>query len=200
MALALPDNLDTMMDTETFGDRVHIHMQDPVFRDTGQRPKRYDATTHTAQQFRRELTRRALQRFPDLREMIIQPLLLCETIVVSIVGIELSHRLENLGTGVRRHDNVTVREIDDAVVLISQTPIIKNRKQQTGDCCIGFFNLVKQQHTIGVCPHLGSQQCPETIKRISIRILGHIETNHVVTVAKQNLAQLFGDLGLANAG
>ena len=48
------------------------------------------------------------------------------------------------------HDQHDIAEIDRAAVVIGQLAVIHHLQQDVIDIRVGFFDLIKQQHTMGV--------------------------------------------------
>ena len=115
-----------------------------------------------------------------------------------------------LGADVRGHDHDRVAEVDRPALGVGEPPVLEDLEQDVEDVGVGLLDLVEQQHRVGLAAHglgqlaalvvadVAGRRADEPRDRVLLHVLGHVDADHRVLVAEQELGQRPGELGLAD--
>ena len=113
------------------------------------------------------------------------------------------------GAGIGRHDQDDVAEIDLLAVVIGQLAVIHDLQQDIVEVRMRLFDLVEQQHAMGMLidgvgqqaalveADIAGRRADQPRHRMALHIFRHVEADQLDAEADGELA---GDLGLADAG
>ena len=121
-------------------------------------------------------------------------------------------RLGNLArTGVARHDDDGVGEIDLATLTISQAAFVEDLQQDVEDIRVSLLNLVEEDDGVGpatdglselatlVIAHVSRRRAHELAHSELLHVLAHVEGDERILGTKEELRERLGELGLAHA-
>src|SRR5262249_28817532 len=113
---------------------------------------------------------------------------------------------------VRRHDHDHVPEVDLAPLRVGQLPVLEDLQQDVEAIGVRFLDLVEEDDRVRLAPHglgelaalvvadVAGRRADEPRDRVLLHVLGHVDLDHRVLVAEQELGERAGELGLADAG
>jgi len=119
---------------------------------------------------------------------------------------------QQAGSNIGGHDDDRVAEIDRSALAVGQASVFQDLEQGIEDIRMGFFNFVKQDDRIGAAADFLRQLAAFFVTHIAWRrtnqlghveflhVLGHIDPDHGIFVAKHDLSQCPGQFCLANTG
>ncbi len=126
------------------------------------------------------------------------------------LGGEADRRLvHRLGAGIGGHDDDDVAEVGLAPVVVGQRAVVHHLQQHVEDVRVRLLDLVEQQHRMRLlADRLGEQaalveadiarrRADQAADRVALHVLAHVEADQLDA---QDVGQLLGDLGLADAG
>ncbi len=124
-----------------------------------------------------------------------------------------SHLLDDeLGSGVRRHDQDRVREIDRATLAIGQPAVVEHLQQDVEDVGVRLLDLVEQDDAVRPSPDgLGqltalvvadvAGRCPdEPGDGVLLHVLGHVDPDDGPLAVEEEVGERLRKLGLPDAG
>ena len=115
------------------------------------------------------------------------------------------------GPDVRGHDHDAVAEVDRPALRVGQPAVLEDLQQDVEHVGMGLLDLVEQQHAVGLAAHrlgqlaalvvadVARRRTDQARDRVLLHVLGHVDPDHRVLVAEQELGQRPGQLGLADA-
>ena len=118
-------------------------------------------------------------------------------------------RLDPFGAEVARHDHDGVLEVHGAALGVGEPSVVQDLQQEVEHVGVRLLDLVKQDHRVGLAPD-GLGQLPgllvadvpgrrpdEPADGVPLLELAHVEPDHQVVVAEQDLGERPGELRLA---
>src|SRR5579885_1607778 len=131
-----------------------------------------------------------------------------------LVGLAEAHRrlAEVGGAQVRGHDQHGVAEVDRAPLGVGEATLLEDLQQRVEDVGVGLLDLVEEHHRERLAAHgLGELAAlvvadvarggaDEPADRVLLHVLGHVEADHRLRFAEEELGELLGQLGLADTG
>jgi hypothetical protein len=134
------------------------------------------------------------------------------------IGLQVVERLlaarvllDPVGAEVRGHDHDGVLEVDRAALGVGQPAVVEDLEQDVEDVRMRFLDLVEEEHRVRPPPDLlGQLAClvvadvsrrsaDETRDGVPLLELAHVEANHQVLGAEQDLCERTRELRLADA-
>ncbi len=115
------------------------------------------------------------------------------------------------GPDVRGHDHDRVAEVHRAALRVGQAPVLQDLQEDVEDVRVRLLDLVEQEHAVRLAPHglgelaalvvadVAGRRADEARHRVLLHVLGHVDADHRVLVAEQELGERAGQLGLADA-
>src|SRR4051812_1048316 len=117
-----------------------------------------------------------------------------------------------LGADVRRHDHDRVTEVDRPALRVRQAPVLQDLQEDVEDVRVGLLDLVEQEHAVRLAAHglgelaalvvadVARGRADQARDGVLLHVLGHVDTDHRVLVAEQELGERPRQLGLSHAG
>ena len=115
------------------------------------------------------------------------------------------------GADVRRHDHDRVAEVDLAALGVGQLPVLQDLEQDVEHVRMGLLDLVEQEHRVRLAAHglgelaalvvadVARRRADEPGHGVLLHVLRHVDLDHRVLVAEQELGERARQLGLADA-
>src|SRR3954453_13838161 len=116
------------------------------------------------------------------------------------------------GADVRGHDHDRVAEVDGATLGVGEAPVLEDLQEDVEDVRVRLLDLVEQQHAVGLAPHglgqlaalvvadVARGRADQAADRVLLHVLGHVDPDHRLLVAEEELGEGAGELGLADPG
>src|SRR5215213_139280 len=116
------------------------------------------------------------------------------------------------GADVRGHDHDRVAEVDRASLGVGEPAVLEYLKEDVEDVRVGLLDLVEQQHRVGLAAHglgqltalvvadVSGWRADQAADRVLLHVLGHVDADHRLLVAEEELGERAGELGLADPG
>src|SRR3954463_12229633 len=113
---------------------------------------------------------------------------------------------------VRGHDHDRVAEVDRAALRVRQPPVLQDLQEDVEDVRVGLLDLVEQQHGVRLAaPGLGQlaalvvadvarRRADQARDGVLLHVLRHVDADHRVLVAEEELGERARQLLLAPAG
>jgi hypothetical protein len=117
-----------------------------------------------------------------------------------------------LGSDVRGHDHDRVAEVDRSPLGVGEPAVLEDLEEDVEDVRVGLLDLVEQQHRVGLAPDrlgeltalvvadVAGGRADQAGDGVLLHVLGHVDADHRVLVAEQELGEGAGELGLADPG
>ena len=124
----------------------------------------------------------------------------------------LQPTLDDVRAQVRGGDDDGIGEIHHPALAVGEPPVVEHLQQDVVDVGVRFFDLIEQQHAVGLATHLLGELAALVIAHITRRrahqachgmafpVLGHVDAQQRTFIAIDGLGQRLGELGLAHAG
>ena len=115
------------------------------------------------------------------------------------------------GADVRGHDHDRVAEVDLAALGVGQLPVLEDLEQDVEDVRVGLLDLVEQDDRVRLAAHglgelaalvvadVARRRADEPGHGVLLHVLRHVDLDHRVLVAEQELGERARQLGLADA-
>jgi hypothetical protein len=112
---------------------------------------------------------------------------------------------------VRGHDHDRVAEVHGAALGVRQPAVLQDLEQDVEDVRVGLLDLVEEQHRVGLAAHsfgelaalvvadVSGRRADQTRNGVLLHVLRHVDADHRLLVAEQELGEGAGELGLADA-
>ena len=120
---------------------------------------------------------------------------------------------EVLRAGVRRHDDDRVRQIHALAAAVGQPAFVERLQEQVQQARARLLDLVEQddrarvvaqlvrQHAAALAADDAARHANQLVHRhAAVLVFGHVDADHLLLVAEQELGDGLGELGLADAG
>jgi len=107
---------------------------------------------------------------------------------------------------VRRHHDQRRPEIDEASALVGEATLAEDAKEEIEHLGVCFLDLVEEHERQRLLAHAGrearrlSAGAREAHRGSGQHVFAHVEPDHPLLAAERRAGELFGELGLANAG
>ena len=152
-------------------------------------------------------------RSEDLLDPFVDPHLHAVVAGVGVGRLEAEGRfvLDRLGTGIGRHDEDRVAEIDVPAEGIGEPPLFHHLQEHVEDVGMGLFDLVEQHHGVGTPPDLLRELAPlleaDVTRRsadqaahvVLLHVFAHVDLDERIGVAKHEFGQGLRQERLAHA-
>src|SRR5918994_1919559 len=116
------------------------------------------------------------------------------------------------GAHVRGHDHDRVAEVDRAPLGVREPSVLQDLEQDVEHVRVRLLDLVEQEHAVRLAPHglgeLAALVVPDVAGRradepghgVLLHVLRHVDADHRLLVAEQELGERPRELGLPDAG
>ena len=110
------------------------------------------------------------------------------------------------------HDDDRVTEVDGAALRVGQATVFEDLQQDVEHVGVRLLDLVEQQHAVRLAAHgLGElaalvvtdvtgRRTDQAADAVLLHVLGHVDADHRLGVAEQEVCERAGQLGLADTG
>ena len=150
----------------------------------------------------------------DLLELAHDPVL---HLVVGEAGVVADGEAEGLVLGdrgradVRRHDHDRVAEVDLAALGVRQLPVLEDLEEDVEDVRVGLLDLVEEDDGVRLAAHglgelaalvvadVAGGRADEPGHGVLLHVLRHVDLDHRVLVAEEELGERARQLGLPDA-
>ena len=151
----------------------------------------------------------------DLLELAHDPAL---HLVVGEAGLVADREAERLvlrdrgRADVRGHDHDRVPEVDLAALGVGQLPVLEDLEEDVEDVRVGLLDLVEEDDRVRLAAHglgelaalvvadVAGRRADEPGHGVLLHVLRHVDLDHRVLVAEQELGERARELGLPDAG
>jgi hypothetical protein len=115
------------------------------------------------------------------------------------------------GADVRRHDHDGVPEVHGAPLRVRQAPVLQDLQEDVEHVRVRLLDLVEQEHAVRLAPHglrelaalvvadVAGGRADEPGHGVLLHVLRHVDADHRVLVAEQELGERARQLRLADA-
>src|SRR4051794_22361028 len=112
---------------------------------------------------------------------------------------------------VRGHDHDRVPEVHRAALRVGQATVLEDLQEDVEDIRMRLLDLVEQEHAVRLAPHglgelaalvvadVAGRRADETGHGVLLHVLRHVDPDHRVLVAEEELGERPRQLGLAHA-
>ena len=112
---------------------------------------------------------------------------------------------------VRRHDHDHVPEVDLAALRVGQLPVLEDLQEDVEDVRVRLLDLVEEHDRVRLAAHglgelaalvvadVAGRRADQPRDRVLLHVLGHVDLDHRVLVAEQELGERARELGLPHA-
>ena len=117
------------------------------------------------------------------------------------------------GTGITRHNDNRILEVDLSTIAIREDTIIQNLQQQVVNIRVSLLDFIKKNHTVGALAHLFAQLSTTVFKAhvsrrrtdkaadtVLFHIFAHVDANHGFFATEQTLTQHLRQFCLTHTG
>ena len=119
---------------------------------------------------------------------------------------------EVLGAEVAGHDDDGVAEVDGPALRVGEPAVVQHLEQDVEHIGVGLFDLVEQQHRVGLAPYrlgelaallvadVAGRRSDEPGDGVPFLVFAHVGPDQVLVGVEQRGGERLGQLGLADAG
>src|SRR4051794_26845559 len=116
------------------------------------------------------------------------------------------------GADVRGHDHDRVAEVDGAALGVGEAAVLEDLQEDVEDVWVRLLDLVEQQHGVRLAAHglgqlaalvvadVAPGRAAQAADRVLLHVLGHVDPDHRLLVAEEEVGEGAGELGLADPG
>ena len=131
--------------------------------------------------------------------------------VLDVLGRLADHGLDDRRANVAGHDDDGVLEVHRSPLAVGQPAVVQHLQQHVEHVRMGLFNLVEQQHAVGLAPHSLGQVAALLVAHITRRRanqagdrmlfheLAHVHADQVVFTVEHEAGQRLAQFGFADA-